>query len=153
MCRQTEEEVEPTVGLPRYRHFVGFLNTRKTLRINRRQPHNLATSHDCTLGDLKNWGVGLSPSRPLPPQQPPCLPLPSRSGVCFARAKVSFFSSSLFFPSFSLLPPSVPSSPSSLPLFCLLLPAPPRPAPHLPLPSLIPLLLTLTAHSELTLTK
>ena len=26
MCRRTEEEVGPTVGLPRNRHFVGFLN-------------------------------------------------------------------------------------------------------------------------------
>ena len=26
MCRRTEEEVEPTVGLPRHRHFVGFFN-------------------------------------------------------------------------------------------------------------------------------
>ena len=26
MCRQIEEEVEPTVGLPRHRHFVGFFN-------------------------------------------------------------------------------------------------------------------------------
>ena len=26
MCRRTEEEVGPTVGLPRHRHFVGFFN-------------------------------------------------------------------------------------------------------------------------------
>ena len=26
MCRRTEEEVGPTVGLPRNRHFVGFFN-------------------------------------------------------------------------------------------------------------------------------
>ena len=26
MCRRIEEEVEPTVGLPRHRHFVGFFN-------------------------------------------------------------------------------------------------------------------------------
>ena len=26
MCRRTEEEVVPTVGLPRHRHFVGFFN-------------------------------------------------------------------------------------------------------------------------------
>ena len=26
MCRRTEEEVEPMVGLPRHRHFVGFFN-------------------------------------------------------------------------------------------------------------------------------
>ena len=26
MCRRTEEGIVPTVGLPRYRHFVGFLN-------------------------------------------------------------------------------------------------------------------------------
>ena len=26
MCRRIEKEVEPTVGLPRYRHFVGFFN-------------------------------------------------------------------------------------------------------------------------------
>ena len=28
MCRRNEEEVEPTVGLPRHRHFVGFFNVR-----------------------------------------------------------------------------------------------------------------------------
>ena len=26
MCRRTEEEVGPTVGLPCHRHFVGFFN-------------------------------------------------------------------------------------------------------------------------------
>ena len=26
MCRRTEEEVGPTVGLPRHRHFVVFFN-------------------------------------------------------------------------------------------------------------------------------
>ena len=26
MCRRTEEEVVPTVGLPRHRHFAGFFN-------------------------------------------------------------------------------------------------------------------------------
>ena len=26
MCRRTKEEVVPTVGLPRYRHFAGFFN-------------------------------------------------------------------------------------------------------------------------------
>ena len=26
MCRRIEEEVEPTVGLPRHRHFVEFFN-------------------------------------------------------------------------------------------------------------------------------
>ena len=26
MCRRIEEEVEPTVGLPRHRHFVGLFN-------------------------------------------------------------------------------------------------------------------------------
>ena len=26
MCRRTEEEIGPTVGLPRHRHFVGFFN-------------------------------------------------------------------------------------------------------------------------------
>ena len=26
MCRRTEEEEVPTVGLPRHRHFVGFFN-------------------------------------------------------------------------------------------------------------------------------
>ena len=26
MCRRIEEEVGPTVGLPRHRHFVGFFN-------------------------------------------------------------------------------------------------------------------------------
>ena len=26
MCRRIEEEVEPTVGLQRHRHFVGFFN-------------------------------------------------------------------------------------------------------------------------------
>ena len=26
MCRRIEEEVDPTVGLPRHRHFVGFFN-------------------------------------------------------------------------------------------------------------------------------
>ena len=26
MCRRNEEEVGPTVGLPRHRHFVGFFN-------------------------------------------------------------------------------------------------------------------------------
>ena len=26
MCKRNEEEVGPTVGLPRHRHFVGFFN-------------------------------------------------------------------------------------------------------------------------------
>ena len=37
MCRRIEEEVEPTVGLPRHRHFVGFFNV--PVQTPTRDPH------------------------------------------------------------------------------------------------------------------
>ena len=37
MCRRTEEEVGPRVGLPRHRHFVGFFNV-PVLAPTRNQP-------------------------------------------------------------------------------------------------------------------
>ena len=68
MCRRTEEEVGPTVGLQRHRHFVGFFNvpvlapTRTTLFIR-------WFRHTAPFSRLlrSRWGYGGAHSRLNPP--------------------------------------------------------------------------------------
>ena len=144
MCWRTEEEVEPTVGLPRHRHFVRFFNARKTLRINRTTWLHHMIGHS---GTSRIEGKACLPPALTSPTTPLSPPSISERRVLRAR-KSLLFPSSLFsqvFP-FSFRPSPLLPHPYPFSVFSRLAPHPP------PLPPLIPFL-TLSAHSELTLTK
>ena len=59
MCRRTEEEVGPTVGLPRHRHFVGFFNVPVLAPTRDRPFYTVIPTHRPFSRLLRSrWGYG-----------------------------------------------------------------------------------------------